>query len=64
MNIFEYEDDPLLPIAEDEVILEVTADTGAVDNVANPKELPGFEVKESYGSRNGRHFMGAGAERI
>jgi len=64
MNIFEYEDDPLMPIGDDEVILEVTADTGAVDNVANPRELPGFKVQESPGSRNGKHFMGAGAERI
>ena len=64
-NIFEYaSDDPLLPIEEDEVILEVTADTGAVDNVANPRDLPGFAIQESYGSMNGKHFVGAGAERI
>ena len=54
----------LLPVEDDEVILEITADTGAVDNVTNPKELPGFPISESYGSRNGKHFLGAGAERI
>jgi len=64
MNIFEYEDDPLMPLGDDEVILEVTADTGAVDNVANPRELPGFAIRESAGSRNNKHFVGAGAERI
>ena len=64
-NIFEYaSDDALLPIEEDEVILEVTADTGAVDNVANPRDLPGFAIQESHGSKNGKHFVGAGAERI
>jgi len=64
MNLFEYEEDMLLPVEDDEVILEITADTGAVDNVTNPKELPGFPIAESYGSRNGKHFLGAGAERI
>ena len=63
-NIFEYEDDLLLPVEDDEVILEITADTGAVDNVMNPREIPGFPIKESYGSKHGKHFMGAGAERI
>ena len=64
VNLFEYEEDMLLPVEDDEVILEITADTGAVDNVTNPKELPGFPISESYGSRNGKHFLGAGAERI
>ena len=63
-NIFEYEDEPLMPVQEDEVILEVTADTGAVDNVGSEEDFPGFEVQESPGSRKGQHFVGAGAERI
>ena len=62
--VFEYEDDLIMPVEEDEVIFEITADTGAVDNVMNPREIPGFPIKESYGSKNGKHFMGAGAERI
>jgi hypothetical protein len=64
INIFEYEVDHLCPVEDDEVVLEVTADTGAVDNVMNPNEIPGFPIKPSFGSRNGKHFMGAGAERI
>jgi len=64
VSLCEYEEDMLLPVEDDEVILEITADTGAVDNVTNPKELPGFHISESYGSRNGKHFLGAGAERI
>ena len=65
INILETEDDPLMNADEDGyVMLELTGDTGAVDHVMSPDEVPGQALKESPGSKAGRGFLGPAGERI
>ena len=54
--------DELLVAAPDEVRIKVAADTGAVDNVVRPADLPG-SVHVTPNS-TGRHFVGASNEHI
>ena len=65
INILEAENDPLMNTDEDGyVTLELTGDTGAVDHVMSPDEVPGHQVQESAGSKAGRGFIGPAGERI
>ncbi len=51
--------------AEDEYILiEIALDSGAGDHVMARVDAPGYEVKESAGSRRGQNFLGAGGHRM
>ena len=54
--------DELFVAAPDEVKIKVAADTGAVDNVVRPGDLPG-NVHITPNS-TGRHFVGASNEHI
>ena len=39
-------------------------DSGSVTHVMAPEDAPGYEVKESAGSRRGQMYTGAGGEKI
>ena len=47
-----------------EMTLEATMDSGASQSVAPPEAAPGFEVKESEGSRRGQRYVAASGDRI
>ena len=39
--------------------VELLVDSGAVDNVADPRSLPEYRLRESEGSRSGLHYLAA-----
>ncbi len=39
--------------------VELLADSGAVDNVGDPKSFPEYRLRESEGSRSGLHYLAA-----
>ena len=39
--------------------IEVLVDSGAVDNVGDPRAFPEYRLRESDGSRNGLHYLAA-----
>ena len=43
---------------------EVVLDSGAADHVADSSDTPGYEIKESAGSKAGACFVAANGERI
>ncbi len=62
MNLILEEEEELIAAATEEVTIEVAVDSGAVDNVINPDELPCDA--QPTGNPTGRHFVGAKGERI
>ena len=46
------------------VMVEGILDSGSVTHVMDPEDAPGYEVRESPGSRRGQKFTGAGGEKI
>ena len=44
--------------------IELLVDSGAVDNVADPKEFPEYSVKPSEGSRAGMYYIAANKGKI
>ena len=47
-----------------EVLFEAALDSGAGDHVAKQGDAPGYKVEESWGSRVGQNFIGAGGHRM
>ena len=41
------------------IYIEVLVDSGAVDNIGDPRALPEYRLRESDGSRNGLHYLAA-----
>ena len=39
--------------------MELLVDSGAVDNVGDPRAFPEYKLRESDGSRNGLHYLAA-----
>ena len=71
MSLFcgETEDEDYEPvcIGEDEwedIVLTVTADSGAGNHVLAPEDIPGYAISESAGSKAGRGFIGVSGDRI
>ena len=67
MNFFLDGDEEEICVADDEpeyIEVEAAADSGAGDNVASRVDVPGFQVKESEGSRRGQQFKDAGGHRM
>jgi hypothetical protein len=67
--IFEEEDDleeEVLNNAEDfvEVKVQIAMDSGCGKHVTPPSMIEGYSVAPSAASRQGRHFIGAGGDRI
>jgi len=66
-GLFEEEQGEPLCIGDDEwedVVLTVTADSGAGNHVLSREDIPGYAVGESAGSRAGRGFVGVSGDRI
>ena len=60
--IIEEEDEGMIGAATEEVTIRAAADSGAVDNVIHPSELPCDASPEP--NTTGRHFVGANNARI
>ena len=64
---FDEADEDVLNAEADEpewIEVDVAADSGAGDNVAKREDAPGYEVKESEGSKRGQNFISASKTRI
>ena len=44
--------------------IELLVDSGAVDNVGDPRAFPEYKLRESDGSRNGLHYLAANHGKI
>ena len=44
--------------------MELLVDSGAVDNVGDPRAFPEYKLRESDGSRNGLHYLAANNGKI
>ena len=44
--------------------VELLVDSGAVDNVGDPRAFPEYKLRESEGSRNGLHYLAANNGKI
>ena len=44
--------------------VELLVDSGAVDNVGDPRAFPEYKLRESDGSRNGLHYLAANNGKI
>ena len=44
--------------------VELLVDSGAVDNVGDPRAIPEYKLRESDGSRNGLHYLAANNGKI
>ena len=44
--------------------VQIILDSGASEHVASREDFPGYEVRESPGSRAGKHYTGASGHRI
>ena len=44
--------------------VQIILDSGASEHVASREDFPGYEVKESHGSKTGKHYTGASGHRI
>ena len=68
VNLQDVDKDPEINVADEEVSefieIDVAADSGAGDNVASKIDAPGYEVRESNGSKAGQKFVAAGGHRI
>jgi hypothetical protein len=63
--LFQEEPDEICATDEyDYVMLEGILDSGSVTHVMAPEDAPGYEVKESTGSRRGQMYTGTGGEKI
>ena len=66
-GFFEEDHGEPLCIGDDEwedVVLTITADSGAGNHVLSREDIPGYAVGESAGSRAGRGFVGVSGDRI
>ena len=67
---FEEEDDDGEALCEigdedwEDIVLTLTADSGAGNHVLSREDIPGYQVTESAGSKAGRGFIGVSGGRI
>jgi hypothetical protein len=64
ISVLDDYDQAIMPCEDDEVIVEVTMDSGSIDHVMNDEEAPYIAVVESKRSREGRHYAGANGDAI
>ena len=60
----EYDDDILTADTFSEVQVQIAMDSGCGKHVSPPSLIPGYKAAPSVSSRQGRHFIGAGGDRI
>ena len=65
MTLEEQDEDVLAAIGEwEDLDLEITLDSGACDHILDGGEAPGYDIKESEGSRRKQAYIVGNGHRI
>ena len=66
VSLFFGDEEHLAPMEQEPVtyLVQIILDSGASEHVASREDFPGYEVRESVGSKSGKHYRGASGHRI